>query len=151
MLFVGAVDRQLDEKGRVALPAQFRAHLGEQCYLVKGLNKCVNIMSTADFERVALELRDRVDRGEADLNHQRALAWSATLANIDKQGRVLLADKLREYAGIGDDQQVVVAGNLDRLEIWAPSRFNRVDAAGTTGMAGDIDDEFDDPREPVPS
>ena len=40
-MFVGAHERQLDDKGRVALPATYRAHLGEHCYLVKGTDKCV--------------------------------------------------------------------------------------------------------------
>ena len=43
-MFVGAHDRQLDDKGRVALPATYRAHLGERCYLVKGTDKCVEVI-----------------------------------------------------------------------------------------------------------
>ena len=43
-MFVGAHERQLDDKGRVALPATYRAHLGEHCYLVKGTDMCVDVI-----------------------------------------------------------------------------------------------------------
>jgi len=137
VLFVGAFERQIDDKGRLALPASFRGHLGDHCYLVKGLDKCIDVLPVDTFERVALDLRESVVHGDTSRNRQRALAWSAKLVNVDRQGRVLLEDKLRAYAEIGPDQQVMVAGNIDRLEIWAPDRFARVESSGTDDMAGD--------------
>lgn len=136
-MFVGAHERQLDDKGRVALPATYRAHLGEHCYLVKGTDKCVDVIPSEDFEQFGRELLAKVERGELNLNRQRALASSATLATVDKQGRVNIDEKLRDYAGLEIDSQVVVAGNLNRLEIWSPQRWARVDAEGTDDIAGD--------------
>lgn len=136
-MFVGAHERQLDDKGRVALPATYRAHLGEHCYLVKGTDKCVDVIPSEDFEQFGRELVAKVERGELNLNRQRALASSAVLATVDKQGRVNIDERLRAYAGLEIDSQVVVAGNLTRLEIWSPERWARVDAAGTDDIAGD--------------
>ncbi|HSB84972.1 MAG TPA: hypothetical protein VLD86_01620 [Ilumatobacteraceae bacterium] len=136
-MFVGAHERQLDDKGRVALPATYRAHLGEHCYLVKGTDKCVDVIPSEDFEQFGRELVAKVERGELNLNRQRALASSAVLATVDKQGRVNIDEKLRAYAGLEIDSQVVVAGNLTRLEIWSPERWARVDAQGTDDIAGD--------------
>ena len=136
-MFVGAHERQLDDKGRVALPATYRAHLGEHCYLVKGTDKCVEVIPSEEFEQFGRELLAKVERGELQLNRQRALASSATLATVDKQGRVNIDEKLRAYAGLEIDSQVVVAGNLNRLEIWSPGRWDRVDAEGTDDIAGD--------------
>ena len=135
-MFVGAHERQLDDKGRVALPATYRAHLGEHCYLVKGTDKCVQVIPADAFEQFGRELIAKVERGELALNQQRALASSAVLAAVDKQGRINLDDKLRSYADLALLSQVVVAGNLTRLEIWSPERYARVDSEGTDDIAG---------------
>lgn len=136
-MFVGAHERQLDDKGRVALPATYRAHLGEHCYLVKGTDKCVDVVPFDDFEEFGRELIAKVARGELALNRQRALASSAVLATVDKQGRINVDEKLRTYAELTLESQVVVAGNLTRLEIWSPDRYARVDAEGTDDIAGE--------------
>jgi hypothetical protein len=86
-MFVGAHERQLDDKGRVALPATYRAHLGEHCYLVKGTDKCVEVIPSEAFEQFGRELIAKVDRGELSLNRQRAMASSAVLVTLDRQGR----------------------------------------------------------------
>ena len=95
MMFVGAHERQLDDKGRVALPATYRAHLGEHCYLVKGTDKCVDVIPSEMFEQFGRELIAKVDRGELSLNRQRAMASSAVLVTLDRQGRVNIDEKLR--------------------------------------------------------
>jgi MraZ protein len=137
MMFVGAHERQLDDKGRVALPATYRAHLGEHCYLVKGTDKCVEVIPSEAFEHFGRELIAKVDRGELSLNRQRAMASSAVLVTLDRQGRVNIDEKLRTYADITLESQVVVAGNLTKLEIWSPDRYARIDAEGTDDIAGD--------------
>jgi MraZ protein len=137
MMFVGVHERQLDDKGRVALPATYRARLGEHCYLVKGIDKCVEVMTAEAFEQRGNDLIAKVERGDLSLNHQRALAASAVLATVDRQGRVNVDEKLRTYADLVLESQVVVAGNFSRLEIWAPDRYARVDAEGTDDIAGD--------------
>ena len=136
-MFVGAHERQLDDKGRVALPATYRAHLGEHCYLVKGTDKCVEVIPSEAFEQFGRELIAKVDRGELSLNRQRAMASSAVLVTLDRQGRVNIDEKLRSYADIALESQVVVAGNLVKLEIWSPDRYARIDAEGTDDIAGD--------------
>jgi transcriptional regulator MraZ len=135
-MFVGAHERQLDDKGRVALPATYRTHLGEHCYLVKGTDMCVDVIPSEAFEQFGRELIAKVERGELALNHQRALAASAILASVDRQGRVNVDEKLRAYAGLALDSQVVVAGNLTRLELWSPDRYARIEAEGTDDIAG---------------
>jgi len=136
-MFVGVHERQLDDKGRVALPATYRSHLGEHCYLVKGTDKCVEVVPSEEFEQYGRELIAKVERGDLTLNRQRAIASSAVLVALDKQGRINVDEKLREYAELVPETQVVVAGNLIRLEIWSPQRYARIDAEGTEDIAGD--------------
>src|SRR4051794_39926199 len=97
-MFVGVHERQLDEKGRLALPSPFRALLGDSCYLVFGAERCIDVMTRDAFEEMAHDLIRQVRAKEITLNRQRALAHSATLVTLDRQGRVTLDDKLRTYA-----------------------------------------------------
>jgi len=84
----------------------------------------------------AARLAERVERGEADRQTLRALAASAQLVTLDKQGRVTVDEQLRAYAGLTSDSPVTVAGAFDRLEIWSPERYAQVTAAGTASMGG---------------
>jgi MraZ protein len=126
VLFVGTHERQLDDKGRLALPASFRTYLGEHCYLVFGDDQCINVIPADQFESMAEQLMSKVDRGEASRQRQRAVASSATLVTVDKQGRVTVDDRLRTYAGLRTDDKVVVTGNFKVIEIWAPERYSRM-------------------------
>lgn len=136
MLFVGTFERQLDDKGRLALPATFRDRLGEHCYLAKGLDKCVTVVPSATFEDEAATMAARVRLGEVSRNQLRALASSAILVSLDKQGRVNLDEQLREYADLALGEPVTVAGSFDRLELWSPHRFALIDDHGTTQLTG---------------
>ncbi len=136
MLFVGTHERQLDDKGRVALPAAFRNLLGERCYLVFGLDTCIDVVPADAFEAMAEQLMARVERGEVSMQRQRAVSSSASLVTVDKQGRVGIDASLREYAGLTPESRVVVTGNFKVIEIWSPERFARIREAGTSDLAG---------------
>jgi MraZ protein len=135
-VFVGVHERQLDPKGRLALPAAFRPRLEPRCYLAFGQDKCIDVLTAEAFEQVAQEMLDKVRSGEIDRNQQRALAANTIEVTVDAQGRVNLDEKLRDYAGIELNTKVVVAGSFDRVEIWDPSRHERITTAGTQQIAG---------------
>jgi MraZ protein len=137
VLLVGTHDRRVDEKGRLALPAQYREHFGERCYVTRGRKKCLDVIATGQFEQVAADLLDGVKRGEVSETRLMAVAASAVLTSIDRQGRVLVDEKLRQYAGLQADQSVVVSGRLDRLQIWAPERFANIDASNIDDLSED--------------
>jgi MraZ protein len=135
-VFVGVYERQLDERGRVALPSSYRGELGDHCYLFFGDDGCVSVRSIESFEAEAAELVAKAKRGEVSRNRQRALASSATQATIDKQGRVTLDARLREHAGLAPQAAVVVLGNIDQIEIWEPDAHRRNETAGQYEIAG---------------
>ncbi len=135
-MFVGVYERQLDERGRVALPSSFRGDLGDRCYLFFGDDGCVSVRSEASFEEQARELIEQVKRGEASRDRQRAFASSAVHATIDRQGRVTLEPRLREHAGIEPQAAVMVLGSLDQIEIWEPGRYRDAETAGQSEIAG---------------
>ena len=102
-MFVGVHERQLDPKGRMALPAAFRPRLEPRCYLSIGRDKCIDILTAEAFEEVARDTVSKVRSRELDRNQQRALASNTFEVTVDAQGRINIDEKLREYAGIGLD------------------------------------------------
>ena len=135
-MFVGVHERQLDPKGRVALPAAFRPRLEPRCYLALGQDQCIDVLTAEAFELVARDALDKVRRGEMDRTEQRALAANAMEVVVDAQGRINVDEKLREYAGLSLDSRVVISGSFDRVEIWDPSRHARVSEVGTQRIGG---------------
>jgi MraZ protein len=135
-MFVGVHERQLDDKGRLALPSAFRTMLGDSCYLVIGEERCIDVMPRDAFEEMASELMRQARNKEISLNRQRALAHSAALVTLDKQGRVTLDEKMRTYARLSPSSRVVVSGNFDRAEVWSAELYDQIAAAGRGELAG---------------
>lgn len=137
-MFVGVHERQLDERGRVALPSTFRSQLGDHCYLFYGDDGCVSVRSEESFRDQASEMIELVKRGEMSRDRQRAFAASVVHAAIDKQGRITLDAKLRSHAGIEPQAAVMVLGSLDQIEIWEPSQYRSAELAGQAEIAGGV-------------
>ena len=135
-MFVGRHERQLDPKGRIALPATFRPRLEPRCYLAFGRDKCVDVLTAEAFDALAAEMLAKVSRGEVDRNEMRALASNTVEVQVDAQGRVNLEEMFRAYAGLSLGSKVVVTGAFDRVEIWDPNRHERIAAEGTEKIAG---------------
>jgi MraZ protein len=135
-MFFGLHERQLDAKGRVALPAGYRDDLGERCMLVFGESECIEVHAAADFETRAAELREDVKRGAATMARQRALAHSATPVAIDRQGRITVDERLREFARMPLSSKVIVTGNIDRVELWSEAVYREVAERTRAEMAG---------------
>ena len=135
-MFVGAHERQLDPKGRIALPAAFRPKFEPKCYLALGRDKCVDVLTTETFLAVANDVMEKVRRGEMDRKEQRALSSNMVEVSVDAQGRINVDEKLRQYAGLELNSRVIVSGSFDRVEIWDPVRHQRISDSGTQELAG---------------
>jgi DNA-binding transcriptional regulator/RsmH inhibitor MraZ len=97
------------------------------------------VQSRDDFEVSARDVMERVRSGELPLARQRALAHSATLVSLDKQGRITIDEKLRSYARLAPGSKVIVSGNLDRAEVWSAEHYERIAADGRGLMAGGLE------------
>jgi MraZ protein len=135
-MFVGFHERQLDDKGRLALPSAFRSDMGDACYLVYGEERCIDVFPRDAFEDMAREMMRQVRAKEISLTRQRAFAHSATLVSLDKQGRITLDERLRSYAQLTPSSTVIVSGNLDRAEVWSSELYEQIAAAGRGAIAG---------------
>lgn len=134
-VYVGVCERQLDERGRVALPSSYRSTIGEQCYLTLGLDNCVQVTDAATFESMAAEIIANVKAGTETRARQRAFAGSVEVSGIDKQGRITIPAGLLQHAGIDPRSSVTVLGDLDHIEIWETGRWEQQDAIGREQMA----------------
>ena len=115
-MFIGEYQHSTDEKGRLAIPAKFRATLGERAVITRGLDHCLFLFSGSDWEELAKKLAG-MPMAEANARaFGRLMLAGAMEAPLDSQGRILLPDYLRAYASI--TKQAVVTGLYNRIEIW---------------------------------
>lgn len=118
-MFLGTSDHSLDTKGRVILPSKFREELGESFYITKGFEKCVQVMSVDEFDRLRAQIRALP--ADKALSLQYLLISPAVLVSPNSQGRVVISQKLREDAGLSGE--VTVVGMDSRIEIWDKATF----------------------------
>ncbi len=118
-MFLGNGDYSIDSKGRVILPAEYREELGESFYITMGFNRCAQVMSAVEFDR----LREQIRLLPADkaLSLQYLLISPAKLVTPNSQGRISIPQKLREDLGLSGE--VTVVGMDNRIEIWDKSTF----------------------------
>jgi MraZ protein len=119
--FFGRYEHSLDVKGRVILPARFRASFGPQAYLSKYQDRCLALWAGDEFEQQMAEMAQLQDQGRAERNLARIWASGSAEVEIDRQGRVAIPAFLREFARL--DSAVLVIGALNRVEFWDPSEW----------------------------
>ncbi|MSO87107.1 MAG: cell division/cell wall cluster transcriptional repressor MraZ [Acidimicrobiia bacterium] len=119
--FVGTHEHGLDDKGRMVLPAKIRAQLGESG-MVGMAEGCLGLWTVDGFDDLADRLWKSVDQGATAGSVLRTFMAYAAEVTPDQQGRVVIPQVLRDYAGLGTD--VVVNGRRDRAEIWAKARWD---------------------------
>ena len=117
--FVGRYEHSLDAKGRVILPAKFRAAFERGGYLAENREGCLALWSLGEFERQMAAMQERAAAGRLDRNRARFWASNAQEVEVDRQGRMAIMARLREFARLETD--VLVIGAIDRIELWNPA------------------------------
>jgi MraZ protein len=136
--FLGRYDYQLDPKGRVSLPSDFRKEAGEARFvLLQWEPTHLTLFPHEVWERVQERILELRRTKPAMLNRLRRITAAATHVEPDKQGRILIPGGLKSAAGL--EGSVAVVGNVDRIEIWNPETFQ-----ATVGDAPMADDELTD-------
>ena len=134
-MFVGTFEHSLDDKGRLVLPAAFRGRLSDGAFLTPYEN-CLALFPEAEFGAFVERLSEKVRSGEAKPNALRIFTANASAVKPDSQGRIGVAPRLREYAGL--EGEVTLTGSLDHIEIWHPSRWADVSALGEENLTDAI-------------
>ena len=115
-MLLGEYQHNLDAKGRMAIPAKFREKLTAGAIITRGIDNCLFVFANAEWDVLAKKL---IALPLAQANSRafvRLMLSGATDVVIDNQGRILVPDYLRKYAGL--TKEVVVAGLYNRIEIW---------------------------------
>jgi MraZ protein len=136
-VFVGTFEHSLDGKGRVVLPSQFRNELAGRGFIAQ-YQQCLGLWTQEGFSEVANRLQDKVRQGLAPQNAVRALAANAVQVEPDAQGRILIPQRLRDYAGL--DREVAIIGALDRIEIWHAPRWTEISSEADESLLAAVTD-----------
>jgi transcriptional regulator MraZ len=132
-VFLGEYTHTLDEKGRLTLPARWRDELGDEVVITRGLDPCLFVFPMSKFELIAREY-DQLGLGQSDARSlSRFLFAKATSDALDKQGRIIIPQSLREFAGINGE--AVIAGANNRIEIWNAQRYRDLNAELESNIA----------------
>lgn len=114
---MGEYQHTIDDKNRLIIPARFREGLGEKFVMTKGLDNCLFIYPRDEWEKLEQKLK-ALPFTKADARaFVRFFFSGATECDLDKQGRVLVPQVLREHAKLVKD--VVVIGVSTRVEVWS--------------------------------
>jgi MraZ protein len=121
-VLIGEYQHSIDLKKRLAVPSKFRGELKNKVVVTRGLDKCLFIYPMKAWEELAGKLGTMPVGEAATRSFIRLMLAGATDVDVDKQGRILIPDYLKEYAGL--NKNVTVAGVYNRLEIWDEKRWN---------------------------
>ncbi|MFQ5875382.1 MAG: division/cell wall cluster transcriptional repressor MraZ [Dehalococcoidia bacterium] len=124
-MFSGEFEHTIDEKGRLTIPAKFRAELADGVFITRGLDGCLFVYPIAEWKALAKKLV-KLPLAQRNARYFNRMMFSGADCKPDKQGRILLPAPLREHAAIESD--VVVIGLNSRLEIWSKERWREVPA-----------------------
>jgi MraZ protein len=115
-MFTGEFQHTLDGKGRVIIPSRLRDGLGVRFVITRGLDHCLFVYPMQEWTRLEKQLSKQPFTRKDYRNFNRLFFSGAMELEADKQGRVLIPQYLRDYAGIEKD--VMIVGVADRVEIW---------------------------------
>jgi MraZ protein len=120
-MFIGEYQHSFDVKGRLIVPSKFRDKLGDVFIVTKGLDKCLFVFPIDEWEQFEEKLRTLPISSKDARAFSRFFFAGATECMLDKQGRIMIPNNLREYAQIDKDTYVI--GVSGRLEIWSKENW----------------------------
>ncbi|HLA87269.1 MAG TPA: division/cell wall cluster transcriptional repressor MraZ [Anaerolineales bacterium] len=122
-MFLGQYQHNLDDKGRLMIPARFRQLLDGDAFITQGFDKCLMVMTGSYFKQVyerieAMNLADPTAR-----LLRRLILSNAYPVEVDKIGRMLVPQNLRTFLAI-ENGELVVAGQGEYFEVWMPALWS---------------------------
>ena len=118
-MFLGQYQHNLDDKGRLMIPARFRQLLDGDAFITQGFDKCLMVMTGSYFKQVyeRIETMNLADPTARLL--RRLILSNAYPVEVDKIGRMLVPQNLRTFLAI-ENGELVVAGQGEYFEVWMP-------------------------------
>ena len=122
-MFIGEYQHTVDSKGRIIMPSKLREGLGQKFIVTKGLDNCLFVYPFEEWERFEKKLRTLPLTNRDARAFVRFFFSGATECILDKQGRILIPNNLREHAKLVKD--AVIIGVSSRIEIWSKEEWDR--------------------------
>jgi MraZ protein len=121
--FVGHKAYKIDAKGRISIPANMRASLGQEFIASRGFGKCLALYPMDEWNSFMQKIHDTVNQKK---RKQLEFFFSANAEkmSLDGQGRLLLNESLRKQVDLFGENEAEVFGNNKRIEIWNCDLFN---------------------------
>ncbi|MBP3477222.1 MAG: division/cell wall cluster transcriptional repressor MraZ [Lachnospiraceae bacterium] len=121
-MFMGEYNHTIDAKGRLIVPSKFRETLGDTFVVTKGLDGCLFVYDNEEWGIFEEKLKSLPITNKEARQFVRFFLAGAAEVEVDKQGRILVPNVLREFAELNKD--VVLIGVASRIEIWSKERFD---------------------------
>ena len=122
-MFLGQFQHSLDDKGRLMVPARYRELLAAGAFITQGFDKCLMVLTDVHFN----EVYERINAmNMADPNARllrRLILSNAYSVDIDRVGRILVPQNLRQAIDLGNE--AVVAGQGEYFEVWGPADWRQ--------------------------
>lgn len=123
-MFMGEYNHTIDAKGRLIIPSKFRETLGDTFVVTKGLDGCLFVYDNVEWNAFEEKLKSLPITNKDARQFARFFLAGAAEVEVDKQGRILVPNVLREFAELNKD--VVLIGVASRIEIWSRERFDGI-------------------------
>ncbi|MCT8139031.1 division/cell wall cluster transcriptional repressor MraZ [Anaerobacillus sp. CMMVII] len=120
-MFMGEYHHTIDEKGRMIIPAKFREELGPNFVITRGLDQCLFVYPESEWKLLEQKLKALPFTKKDARAFTRFFFSGATECELDKQGRILVSQPLRQYASL--EKECVVIGVSNRVEVWSKSTW----------------------------
>ena len=125
-MFMSRYNHTIDPKGRLSIPSKYREVLGDEFVISKGMDGCLFVYTSEEWETFAVKLKSLPLTNKKARQFARFFLSGAQYVTVDKQGRILVPQDLRSFAGLEKD--VVLAGMGSRVEIWDVERWTENDS-----------------------
>lgn len=122
-MFIGEYQHNIDTKGRLAVPSKFKKDLAKGAVVTRGLDNCLFLYTLDEWQKLAERLSSLPLSQANTRAFARLMLAGAMDVKLDKQGRIILPEYLRGYAGI--KKKAVITGLYNRLEIWDETIWNQ--------------------------
>lgn len=140
VMFMGQYEHTIDAKGRTIIPAKYREELGEEFVVTRGLDGCLFLYPTLEWQKFVDKLQS-LPSNQNTRRIQRQFLSKAMEVALDKQGRILIPGILRESAGLV--KEIVFVGMMNRVEVWDKSKLHDEEMAEDAASLDETMDELD--------
>ncbi len=123
-MFLGEFQHTIDDKGRLTIPAKFRGELAAGLVVTRGFDRNLMVFPLIGWEELAQKIAQRPYSDPGARSFRRRVFSGAMDLEPDRQGRILLPQNLREFAGLNGE--AVIIGMFNYLEIWSSSSWDPV-------------------------